>query len=78
MKRKMYVLYIHTEELMGRMSATRDVRCFTLEDAEKALEREYNILARRHRLTVDEDINDFCRVVEYAPKMRTTLLIKEA
>ena len=75
---KRYVLTIHTKELRGRLSATRDVRCFSLAEAEKALEREYNVLARRHRLTVDEDVSDRSRVVEYAPKMRTTLTIQEA
>lgn len=74
----MYVLTIHTEELRGRMSATRDVKCFSLTDAEEALEREYSIIARRHSLTVDEDLSDHARVVEYAPKMRTTLTIAEA
>lgn len=75
---KMYVLTIRTEELRGRMSATRDVKCINLDEAIKALEREYAVLARRHSLTVDEDLGEFARVVEYAPKMRTTLTIVEA
>lgn len=75
---KMYILTVRTEELRGRMSASRDVKCYTLEDAEKALEREYAVLARRHEFNVDEDVNDRCRVVEYFPRMRTTLSIKEA
>lgn len=75
---KRYVLTIKTEELRGRMSASRNMKCYCLADAEKALEREYQVLARRHNLTVDEDITDTERVVEYAPKMRTTLTISEA
>lgn len=74
----MYILTVRTEELRGRMSASRDVKCHTLEDAEKALEREYAVLARRHELTVDEDLSEHERVIEYFPKMRTTLSIKEA
>lgn len=75
---KRFILTVRTEELRGRMSASRDVVCMSMDAAEKALEREYGVLARRHELTVDEDLSDHERVIEYFPKMRTTLSIKEA
>lgn len=75
---KKYILTIRTEELRGRLSASRTIDCFTLTDAEAALEREYGIIANRHTLIADEDTSDRERVLEYVPRMRTTLTISEA
>lgn len=75
---KKYVVTIHTEEMKGRLSAMRTVKCLNREEAERVLEREYNAVARHHDLMVDEDVNDDVRVVEYFPRMRTTLSIAEA
>ena len=73
-----FIVTIKTEELKGRLSATRTIDCRTLDDAEQVMEREYGVIARRHELLVDEDITDRERVVEYVPRMRTTLTISEA
>lgn len=75
---KKYVLTVRTEELRGRMSASREISCYTLAEAERVMEREYDAIARRNELLTDEDIDDRTRVLEYVPRMRTTLAISEA
>lgn len=74
---KKYYVIVRTEELRGRMSSSRSVKCFGIAAAQACMEREYMTVARRHELTVDEDISDMERVVEFFPKMRMTFTIKE-
>lgn len=75
---KKYILEIHTEELRGRMSATRTIKCYSLYEAEQARDSEYEAYANRHLFLVDIELSDGTWLIEYQNKMRTTFRIKVA
>lgn len=73
---KKYILEIHTEELRGRMSASRYVKCYSLYEAEEARANEYESFASKHLFLVDIELSDGTWLIEYQNKMRTTFRIK--
>ena len=75
---KKYILEIHTEELRGRMSATRTIKCYSLTEAEETRSNEYEAFACKHLFLVDIELSDGTWLIEYQNKMRTTFRIKVA
>lgn len=71
-----YDLIIRTEELRGRMSASRSIRCNSLTEAEEARDNEYERFATKHLFLVDIELSDGAWLIEYQNKMRTTFAIK--
>lgn len=71
-----YDLEIHTEELRGRMSASRSVRFNSLEEAEEGLLAEWEAYAMKHHFLRDVELSDGTWLIEYQNKMRTTFKIK--
>ena len=73
----MYTLTVKTEELRGRKSEERRVEIRKAADACEALIDAHDEIMRNHDVTLDEDIDEFTIVMEYFPKMRATLTLRE-
>lgn len=74
----MYTLTVITEELRGRMREERVTRIRKAADACEAFIDAHDEIARRHDVTFEVEVDEFTTVMEFFPKMRAVITLREA